>query len=382
MSDRHEVRVGVRRLLPMPRLTLLVLAVVVALAVGAYAVFHSTSPQATSSAYLTAPVRTGNLTVAYTATGELVPATEDTFSLPANASVSALHVSTGQSVRQGQPLVSFSDPSLEVGLAASRWNLYKAESQLSSDQANLAQLVNKYGETGSQDMLAVASAQVSQSQSELGSVEAEVQSLNVVAPFAGKVVLAQVPSPPGGGRQVVTLASASFDVTVPVPETEIPSIHPGQPVNVKVNALPSATITGKVSAIAPFGSYSNGVSSFNVTVAVDAPPASTAYGMSANVSIVVASVSSKLLVPLAALHQGPKGSFVLVETSGHSLHRVPVTVLLETTTTAAVSAPNLASGQSVVLAVPQSAGGKTHLSLKGRAVKGHKPGASGPRHKK
>jgi HlyD family secretion protein len=71
----------------------------------------------------------------------------------------------------------------------------------------------------------------------------------------------------------------------------------GQTVTVSVDALPEATITGKIDRISPVATAQAGVVSYQVRINVDATSAALRAGMSANVTIVTDTRPDVLLVP-------------------------------------------------------------------------------------
>ncbi len=58
-------------------------------------------------------------------------------------------------------------------------------------------------------------------------------------------------------------------VDVLVDETQIAGVQAGQPVQLTLDALPGITVTGKVDAIDPAGTISQGVVNYNVRVVLD-----------------------------------------------------------------------------------------------------------------
>ncbi|MCH6269115.1 efflux RND transporter periplasmic adaptor subunit [Neobacillus citreus] len=102
-----------------------------------------------------------------------------------------------------------------------------------------------------------------------------------------------------------------LQTVVQVDELDITKIQVGQAVNIKVNALPDQTFTGKVSAVANEGTSSNGVSTFDVTVHFDQID-NLKVGMSTEVSILTASKKDALYVPLDAVHTANGEKYVIV----------------------------------------------------------------------
>lgn len=123
-----------------------------------------------------------------------------------------------------------------------------------------------------------------------------------------------------------TLTIMSTDTLVTqlaVDETDLQSLKTGQAAQVTLNALPTAPYTGKVTAIAETGTYSNGNSTFNVTITLD-KTANVKIGMSADVSIVVASAKNAVVVPIEAVKGTGDNAKVSVVQSDGTVSQVAV----------------------------------------------------------
>ena len=296
------------------------------------------------------------------ASGETVSAGQTVVSVdgkavgaPLAGTVSAIAVANGQRVAAGTVLFRITSSTLSQTVLSD-------DSQIAGLQLQIDKL--KAQQQGASATLAQAQAQVQQSQQAYAAAQQAVGRLTVTAPFAG-VVTALNPAASGAGR-LLTISSATKVVTVPVPETQITQVRPGEPVQITASAFPGQTFHGSVRSVAPVGLYSNGASTFPVTVAVSGASA-IRYGMSAQVNITVRTIPKALLVPLAALHS--VGARTAVEViSGTTRHRVPVHILLENATTAAVRARRLTPGDRVITAVLGASSGKLHLKAKGRTL--------------
>ncbi|MDA8198221.1 MAG: efflux RND transporter periplasmic adaptor subunit [Thermaerobacter sp.] len=333
-----------------------------ALAVASAAV---TSDQAAVSALTVTSTAAGTVTL-LVSPGQTVAAAQPvateggtTYTSPVAGTVGSVHVSSGARVSAGQPLATISDPSLLAKLAADQATVIQDRIAVTSAEA-------AGGSASQAAALAVAQATVSADQSTVTSLRQAVGSLTATAPFAGEVVFA---SSSGATAKVVAVDSLDRQVTVPVPETELSSVHTGQSVVVTLPAYPGQKFSGAVSSVAPVGTYANGVSSFAVQIAVTSMPHVAYYGLSANVVIGLRSVHGQLVVPLAAL--GARGGHTVVRVlQGSHVSVVPVKVVLESTATAAVASPHLSVGARVIIAQPTSATGAKKLRTKGRAVRG------------
>lgn len=106
---------------------------------------------------------------------------------------------------------------------------------------------------------------------------------------------------------------SSFHVDVPVDELDIALVEPGQPVTINLDALPSAEVTGTVTAIAPQATRSEqGTTTYEVTVTLDQGSAGVRPGMTAVVQIITSEKADVLQVPRRAVRLEGGKSYVLL----------------------------------------------------------------------
>ncbi|AZU60456.1 efflux RND transporter periplasmic adaptor subunit [Neobacillus mesonae] len=106
-----------------------------------------------------------------------------------------------------------------------------------------------------------------------------------------------------------------LQTVVQIDELDIPKIKLGQSANVKVNAYPDQSYTGKVTSVAEEGTATNGVTTFDVTIHIT-KPVNLKVGMSTEASILTASKNNALYVPLDAVHSINGKKFVILASAG------------------------------------------------------------------
>ncbi len=162
----------------------------------------------------------------------------------------------------------------------------------------------------SEDQIASDEAAVATAQQSVATAQATVDAATLVSPVDGVVVevniTADVDAPSGAA---ITVQSGAFEISASVAESDLPSLQLGQSADVTITAT-GETATGKVTEISPIGSSGTGggVVSYPIVVSLPEPPAGTASGMSAQVSVTTASASDVLAVPSIAL-VGSTGSY-------------------------------------------------------------------------
>ena len=138
---------------------------------------------------------------------------------------------------------------------------------------------------------------------ERGRRAARVDNATIKAPIAGRIsainIVAGATAPTG---TAIELQSSAMTVTAAFAESDVPNLKVGQAADVTIKAIGTAPVAGTVSAIAESAaSGSNGVVSYDVTVALATPPATLRVGMSAQVSVTIASSANVIAVPAAAV---------------------------------------------------------------------------------
>jgi multidrug efflux pump subunit AcrA (membrane-fusion protein) len=180
-----------------------------------------------------------------------------------------------------------------------------AQNQLKSAQLGYASKVAGASDaTLASDKAAVATAQQS-----VDSAQSSLDNAQLVSPVDGVVltvaITAGVNAPSGSA---ITIQSNAFQVSASVAEADLPSLKLAQTANVTLTAS-GLTATGAVTQISPTGSSSGGgVVTYAILVSLPTPPAGTASGMSASISITTASATNVIAVPAIAL-VGSAGSY-------------------------------------------------------------------------
>lgn len=166
--------------------------------------------------------------------------------------------------------------------------------------------------------VAQGQAAVTQAQAQVQLVQSQIAEMKVTSPVDGIVVQDNIEP----GENVSTgevgfqvQQAGNLEAVVPVDEIDIAKIKVGQATQTTLDALPGQTFSGKVTQIAPTGTASNGVSTYNVTVSLPSN-AQLQAGMSATVSFLIGEQTNVLRVPAAAVHGAGKSGTVDVLVNG------------------------------------------------------------------
>jgi RND family efflux transporter MFP subunit len=210
------------------------------------------------------------------------------------------------------------------GPAPADW-MIEAENDLALKKAQLEDAQGAYDRlkdgANAQEVMAA--------QAKIDAAQATLNSMSVIAPFAGQVLY--VESQPG---DVVTTESIALDmadldhlyIEAQVSEADIADVTVGDPMTAISDAVEGLELTGQVAAINPLGEVSSDLVQYTVRIDLEeiAEDESLPLGSTANVTIQVAPASPSLAVPITAVQNDDQGEYVLVIQVDGSTKRVDV----------------------------------------------------------
>jgi len=213
-----------------------------------------------------------------TASGVVVPVRKAELGFPMTGIVSTVDVQVGDTVKQGQELITLDSSILKAQAAL-------ADANLQASQISYTYLAR----TGTdQEHLDSALAEVARQQALLDSAKATMAQATLSAPFDGTVAAlhtaaAETVTP---GESVLTLGDLSdFQVeTTDLSERDAPLVAPGQAAQIEVIAL-SKSFGGTVTEISRISSTIGGDVVYKVTLKFDSQPPGLLWGMSTTVHI-------------------------------------------------------------------------------------------------
>ncbi|MGE5508676.1 MAG: efflux RND transporter periplasmic adaptor subunit [Chitinophagales bacterium] len=267
-----------------------------------------------------------------------------------------------------------------------------AEAGLSQAKANLAlALANQAAGSGT-DQVASAQSQLVQAQVAYKQAQDNLRAATVVAPVSGVVVDAsllatsknnQNSAQPLGVGDAIAPESGVISISDPtavevhasVDETDVAKVSLGQLALITADAFEGTTFRGRVTQIAPAGTTSEGVVTFDVTIAVTGHPELKA-GMTAEVELILARKPGVLAVPTEAIVQRRGRPMVQVAETGDRRFKRVETGLSDDTYTEIVS--GLAEGETVLVAKPKPAAESSGRNA-GMPRRGMVFGMGGPR---
>lgn len=303
----------------------------------------------------------GTFTTTVEAKGQLKPISSSVVSPSVDGTVEQINVQTGQSVNEGDVLMTIKNGELDRNVAEAQRAVAAAQEDLASAQkaAAAAQAAPTTdtaaagaASNASTDTSAVSAAQrsLASAQANLDQANAKAAGRTVTAPSSGSIVelnakvgatvtggMIMGESDTSGGKQCMQIADLSkMKVTVQVGEKDIAKIAVGQSANVTYPAFPDIVSQGTVTAIASVANsdsnYSGGSVTFNVDILIEAPDSRLKPGMTAEVSVVTEQLDDVVMVPtMALMTEDGEHYYVNVATDdkGKETRRVKVTVVTQ-----------------------------------------------------
>ena len=154
---------------------------------------------------------------------------------------------------------------------------------------------------------------------ELADAIEQRENLIIVAPCDGVVASIDVKE----GDEITSgtligsiLEGEDMNLKIAVDELDVVSVEIGQRVDITIDALPDLELAGEVYKIAPVGTSSGGVTTYDVELTFDAKGTGVRSGMNATGEIEVASTDSTLYIPVEALMTINNRTYVMVADGG------------------------------------------------------------------
>lgn len=306
-------------------------------------------------------VTEGTFTTTVEAKGQLKPISASVVSPSVDGTVEQINVQTGQSVNEGDVLMTIKNDELDRNVAEAQRAVAAAQEDLASarkaEAAAQAAPTTDTAAAGAASNTSTDTSAVSAAQRSLASAQANLDQANakaagrtVTAPSSGSIVelnakvgatvtggMIMGESDTSGGKQCMQIADLSkMKVTVQVGEKDIAKIAVGQSANVTYPAFPDIVSQGTVTAIASVANsdsnYSGGSVTFNVDILIDAPDSRLKPGMTAEVSVVTEQLDNVVMVPTMALMTEDGENYyvnVATDAEGKETRRVKVTVVTQ-----------------------------------------------------
>jgi membrane fusion protein, macrolide-specific efflux system len=366
--------------------------------------------------YRLVPVVRTTMRQTLSSTGTIEPATTGTLSFAAAGQVTAVDVTVGQHVTDGQDLATMQSPTLVAQVAQAKATVAGDESRLSGDESSDA----------SAAQIDADQAAVDADQSALDSSNTALAGATLTAPTDGIVATVgytvgeQVGGSGGGSggsggsagsggsggsgddgggsgsgdsgdsggsggsgssgsSDEITVVSSNDVIDANVDASVVDKIKDGDQVVITAQGAPGP-VSGTVASIGLTANTSSGVATFPVTINVTGSTSGLYAGASATVSIIYNQLTNVVAAPAAAVGPGPDGkSVVTVMVHGRQVQKVVTTGLTSGGLTQITG--GLTAGEQVVVNIVRNPGVPGQFGGRGGGTVFIRPGL-GPGHLK
>jgi len=206
----------------------------------------------------------------------------------------------------------------QYALGAAQASVYQAQAEL-----------NRLLEGPSDLEITRAQIQIDQAQIALERARQRLDAATLVAPFTGVVSVVNVHpgmAAPTSSPAFVLIDDSHLHVEVDVDEVDVGRVVPGQPVQITLDAMPSETIEGQVTSVAPSATTTGGAVTYRVRIDLAQTDLPLRAGMTATANIIVQRLEGVLLVPNWAIRidRTTGQAYVSILTEDGNLQDVPV----------------------------------------------------------
>ncbi|MBX3731684.1 MAG: efflux RND transporter periplasmic adaptor subunit [Verrucomicrobiae bacterium] len=273
---------------------------------------------AAASRPATSVIEKRDIRFAVSAAGEITPSEQVSVRPEVNGRIDELPVDLGDFVKKGDLLFQLNDEDLrieqqqrETSVARTRLSLEQARrdyerAQMLFNEQLLPQQLFEDARTSYE----LAKNSLEQSEKELALTHEKMRRTRVTAPFDCTVLtrpvsVGQAVSGSGGfnaGTEVLTIANLNdLVINAHINQADVSRLRTGQEVEVTVEAVPGLKVVGKVERIAPQAALKNNIKGFPARVLLKDVDQRIRPGMTANISIPIASADDVVAAPLAAV---------------------------------------------------------------------------------
>ena len=316
------------------------------IALGGFAAFEFKGQE--KPQYFTSKADRGDIREVVEATGTINAVVTVQVGSQVSGTIARLYVDFNSRVRKGQVVAQIDPPLFQGALLQARADLANAEANVASAKANLVKAkaaeiqtkadyeravglarenvmsqqqldLAKANHDSAVAAVSAAEAQVTQAvaqgqqkQAALTVAQTNLDYTTIRAPIDGTVIARNVDvgQTVAASLQAPTLFTIAQDLTkmqvyASTDESDVGMIKKGQVVTFKVDAFPRDTFTGRVSQIRMNATTVQNVVTYNTVIDFDNPELKLFPGMTAYITIPVASATNGLRVPNGALRYKP-----------------------------------------------------------------------------
>jgi len=333
------------------------------------------TPDDNSQRPTTAAAETRDIRFSVNAAGDIGPKEQVSVRPEVNGRIAELPVDLGDTVAKGDLLFTLDDRDLQIERESQEKSTQRARLQLEQAERNYLRARELYEDLLISEELfeqsktdyELAKNDLERTQTALDLVNDRIRKTRITAPFDCTVLtrpvsVGQAVSGSGGfnsGTEVLTIANLEeMIINAHINQADVTRLTVNQKVDVEVEAVPGLEVVGVVERVAPQATIKNNIKGFATRILLKDVDRRVRPGMTANITIPVASADGVVSVPLAAVHTdidpetGAISRHVFIK-RGTDYERRPVQIGISDLFYAEVQS-GLSAGEVVALEVPQA----------------------------
>ena len=221
--------------------------------------------------------------------------------------VASIEFESGKRVQAGDVLVRLDSRQEQAQLAAA-----KAQQHLTGVNLERLRTLRAQGVAAAAEF-DQAEAEAMQAEARVNEIRATIERKTIRAPFSGVLGIRQINLGQylNAGQAVVPLQSRHpVYVDFAVPQQEIPNVHIGNPLTVKVEGVSGVAATGKISAVNSV--VDQATRNVNVRATFDNRDERLMPGMFVEASVTVGESRPVIALPASSIAHAPYGDFVFI----------------------------------------------------------------------
>lgn len=317
--------------------------------IGSYAWYKKSHSNTEQTRYVTAEAQKSNLITSVTASGNVIVDESATVDPTITGTVANLSVSVGDQVKKDELLFTIVNDDLETTAQKAGASYQQAldnletaklaKKQAEADYDAAKKKDNADGNSYTTDQLKIMEKQLSLKDNAITEAQNSVDTAlatyknarsdaakrNVTSPIDGTVNavnikngddLSRLSSSSNSSAPIIIGDMGTLKARVEVNEVDISNIQIGQKVTLTFDALSDFTATGKVESIDSLGTVTQGVVTYNVTIAFDSIDEKIKPQMSTSAAIITDTKTDVLVVPTGAVKYNGDQAYVEVMKDG------------------------------------------------------------------
>lgn len=302
-------------------------------------------------------------------TGEVAPAFTVDIKSEINGKIKTIHVSTGDFVQRGAPLLTIDDTDLLTERSTALTEIEGARIEVDKRRGNYERaralfeekLISKEIYANLEADLLLAENNLTKAESRLRVVDDRLSKTRILAPADGTVLgvnvnegqVVSAATNVNSGNLLMSFADLSrLNIETHVNQMDIGKIKQEDQLFINMPGPDEAPITARVRFIAPVATVRNNIKGFTVEAVVDHLDERLRPGMSVSMTLPLGRAEDAIAVPLSAVFREDDGHRFVYVRSGNATERRPVTVGLSNFSFAEIL-DGLQEGEEILLVPPK-----------------------------